>query len=195
MKTFEELVEVASKANGYLGGAHEDAIKAAARVCERAITDRIWGPLPWVPRPGEIPDRDEELHDAATSTKVVDRQLKMAVLGWKWANESVEVENAERLRVCVLNFADLEPLRDAGDEDARQIQITLFVYAKRSFDGADISKAPREREELGRWCRRVASKGNPVPVWLRIGAPPRSAWKPQRGGDPVRAGSLFTGEF
>lgn len=188
MRTFDEAVSVAQRCTAILGGDHPDAVKAIARVCEQAIMAGIWGSLPYVPRPGELPDTDAELHEAATSTKAVDRELKMSVLRWKWANESVEVENAERLRVCALNFADLEPLREMGDEEARAIQETLFVHCKRAF-AVDVSTAPKG-PTLERWCRCMVATKNPVPVWLRTASQPRGAWKP-RGGEMTQLGGLF----
>jgi len=191
MRTFDEVVNVAQRSTAILGGDHPDAVKAIARVCEQAIESGIWGALPYVPRPGELPDTDAELHDAATSKKGVDKELKMAVLRWKWANESVEVENAERLRVCALNFADLDVLREQGDEEARALQVTIFVHCKRQFNGVDVSTAPKwPATNLDRWCRCTVAAKNPVPVWLRTGSQPRGAWKP-RGGEMQQVGSLF----
>ena len=189
MRTFDDAVNVAQRCTAFLGGDHPDAVKAIARVCDLAITSGIWGAVPYVLRPRELPDTDAELNDAATSTKAVDRELKMSVLRWKWANETVEVENAERLRVCALNFVDLEPLRKMGDEDARTMQETLFVHCKRAW-AVDISTAPNG-PTLERWCRRTVATKNPVPIWLRTGSAPRSAWKP-RGGEMTQLSGLFS---
>lgn len=195
MKTqtpYQEAVTLAERAVGILGGGHSDAVKAIARVCEMAIQDGIWGALAYVPRPAELPDTDAELHDAATSKRGADKELKLAVLRWKWANESVEMENAERLRVCALNFADLDRLRDQGDETVRDTQVVLFVHCKRTFN-VDVSQAPKWPDPtLERWCRRAVATKNPVPVWLRLGLQPRNAFRP-RGGEMTKVGSLFGG--
>lgn len=195
MRSFDATVSAAQRAVDVLGGGHPDAVTAIARVCTQAIEDGLWGALAWVPRPAELPDTDDDLHEAATSTKAADRNLRLAVLDWRFANEAVEVENAERLRVCVLNFRDLDALREQGDEGARALQVTIWVHARRTFNAPDLSAAPTGRDELARWCRCAVATKNPVPVWLRTGAAPRNAWRPSRGGNPTKASRLFTAPF
>jgi len=194
---FQRVVEVAQRQTYILGGDHPDTVKSIARVCVMAIQEGIWGLEKWVPRPAELPDVDAEMRETVASRKAADRELKRAILDWRWSNEQIECEGAERLRVCVLNFADLEKLRAQGDEEAQKLQEAIWVHAKRTFHGVDVSTAELQRDDLDRWCRRVVGAHNPVPVWLRTRAyvklfTPRASSEPTKVGGVVR--NMFGGE-
>jgi hypothetical protein len=183
------LAKSAQRMTEVLGGDHPDTVRAIARVCVRAIDEDLWGHQRWVPRPVELPDNDDELRDVASSKKAADKDLRRAILAWKWSNEKVENDAAEKLRVCVLNFVDLERLRAQGDEEAQKLQERLWIHCKRTFN-ADVSVAKADRDTLDRWCHRAVAVNNPVPVWLRLGERSKT-FTPRRSSAPEKVGNVI----
>lgn len=205
---FQALVTAAKRTTGMLGGDHESAVLAIAKLGAAAVEDGIFGRVDWVKRPLELPDETDELVTLLSGRKQAEADQRRVARDWVFDNERALNEMAERIRVCAMNFAGLDRARQAKidalarveDDDVRtklgedaealrQVQIVFWLHVKNTW-AVSIVDAPEEREALQAWCMKAACPGNPVPAAVRPGAE-RRRFIPRRGGDPKKAGSLL----
>lgn len=142
---------------------------------ELRVGERTMGA--YLKRPEHLPEDDRELHALAYSMNAKDRALRADALEWVGINRQVVSTNSFALQTPMRAIQKAKNLlvsatSPTDQDEARAWIKEISTYIRVTFQ-IEPDTAPKDEEDMLRWCWIKMNERNPVPDWMTAGDEPK----------------------